>query len=73
MRLLHLTASHPPVLPGRLKLERREDGHPATPLAETSYSWWWAFGIDTPFGIAVVARTLLLVPEFRDLPITRRM
>jgi predicted MFS family arabinose efflux permease len=33
----------------------------------TSYSWRWAFGINIPLGIAVVAGTLLLVPESREL------
>ncbi|MGE5289541.1 MAG: DHA2 family efflux MFS transporter permease subunit [Micromonosporaceae bacterium] len=32
----------------------------------TSYSWRWAFGINIPLGIAVVAGTLLLVPESRE-------
>jgi EmrB/QacA subfamily drug resistance transporter len=32
----------------------------------TSYSWRWAFGINIPIGIAVVAGTLLLVPESRE-------
>ena len=32
----------------------------------TSYSWRWAFGINVPLGIAVVAGTLLLVPESRE-------
>ena len=37
----------------------------------TSYSWRWAFGINIPLGIAVVAGTLLLVPESRELPSAR--
>jgi MFS family permease len=32
----------------------------------TSYSWRWAFGINIPLGLAVVAGTLLLVPESRE-------
>jgi len=32
----------------------------------TSYSWRWAFGINIPLGITVVAGTLLLVPESRE-------
>ena len=32
----------------------------------TSYSWRWAFGINIPLGIAVVAGTLVLVPESRE-------
>jgi EmrB/QacA subfamily drug resistance transporter len=32
----------------------------------TSYTWRWAFGINIPLGIAVVAGTLLLVPESRE-------
>lgn len=32
----------------------------------TSYSWRWAFGINIPLGIAVVAGALLLVPESRE-------
>jgi EmrB/QacA subfamily drug resistance transporter len=32
----------------------------------TSYSWRWAFGINIPLGIAVVAGTLLLVPKSRE-------
>jgi EmrB/QacA subfamily drug resistance transporter len=37
----------------------------------TSYSWRWAFGINIPLGIAVVAGTLLLVPESRETPSAR--
>jgi len=37
----------------------------------TSYSWRWAFGINIPLGIAVVAGTLLLVPESRELSAAR--
>jgi EmrB/QacA subfamily drug resistance transporter len=29
----------------------------------TSYSWRWAFGINIPLGLAVIAGTVLLVPE----------
>jgi EmrB/QacA subfamily drug resistance transporter len=32
----------------------------------TSYSWRWAFGINVPIGLAVIAGTLLLVPESRE-------
>jgi EmrB/QacA subfamily drug resistance transporter len=32
----------------------------------TSYSWRWAFGINVPLGLAVVAGTVLLVPESRE-------
>ena len=32
----------------------------------TSFSWRWAFGINVPLGLAVVAGTLLLVPESRQ-------
>jgi EmrB/QacA subfamily drug resistance transporter len=32
----------------------------------TSFSWRWAFGINIPLGFAVVAGTLLLVPESKD-------
>ncbi|HEX9042782.1 MAG TPA: MFS transporter [Trebonia sp.] len=32
----------------------------------TSFSWRWAFGINIPLGLAVVAGTLLLVPESRQ-------
>jgi EmrB/QacA subfamily drug resistance transporter len=32
----------------------------------TSFSWRWAFAINIPLGIAVVAGTLLLVPESRE-------
>lgn len=32
----------------------------------TSYSWRWAFGINIPLGVAIVAGTLLLVPESRQ-------
>ena len=37
----------------------------------TSYSWRWAFGINIPLGIAVVAGTLLLVPESREMSSAR--
>ena len=37
----------------------------------TSYSWRWAFGINIPLSIAVVAGTLLLVPESRELSSAR--
>ncbi len=32
----------------------------------TSYSWRWAFGINIPLGIAIVAGTIVLVPESRE-------
>ncbi len=32
----------------------------------TSFSWRWAFAINIPLGLAVVAGTLLLVPESRE-------
>ena len=32
----------------------------------TSYSWRWAFGINVPLGLAVVAGSVLLVPESRQ-------
>ncbi len=32
----------------------------------TSYSWRWAFGINIPLGLAVVAGSLLLVPESKE-------
>ncbi|MEV4479358.1 MFS transporter [Micromonospora coxensis] len=32
----------------------------------TEYSWRWAFGINVPVGVAVVAATLVLVRESRD-------
>ncbi|HUK70481.1 MAG TPA: MFS transporter [Streptosporangiaceae bacterium] len=32
----------------------------------TSLSWRWAFGINIPLGLAVVAGTLLFVPESKD-------
>ena len=37
----------------------------------TSYSWRWAFGINIPLGLAVVAGTLLLVPESREAAASR--
>jgi len=37
----------------------------------TSYSWRWAFGINIPLGLAVVAGTLLLVPESREMSSAR--
>ena len=37
----------------------------------TSYSWRWAFGINIPLGLAVVAGTLLLVTESRDAAASR--
>ncbi len=37
----------------------------------TSYSWRWAFGINIPLGLTVVAGTLLLVPESREIPSAR--
>src|SRR5512142_3504457 len=37
----------------------------------TSYSWRWAFGINIPIGLAVVAGTLLLVPESREAAASR--
>jgi EmrB/QacA subfamily drug resistance transporter len=33
----------------------------------TSYSWRWAFGINVPLGLAVVAGTVLLLPESREV------
>ncbi|WP_433183628.1 MFS transporter [Actinoallomurus sp. CA-150999] len=38
----------------------------------TSYGWRWAFGVNVPLGAAIVAGTLLLVPETRD-PAVRRV
>lgn len=32
----------------------------------TSFSWRWAFGINVPIGVAVIAGLLLLVPESRS-------
>ena len=32
----------------------------------TSYSWRWAFGINIPLGLLVIAGLLLLVPESKD-------
>jgi len=37
----------------------------------TSYSWRWAFGINVPIGLAVVAGTLLLVPESKEATAAR--
>jgi EmrB/QacA subfamily drug resistance transporter len=37
----------------------------------TSYSWRWAFGINIPLGMAVVAGTLVLMPESRELSAAR--
>lgn len=37
----------------------------------TSYSWRWAFGINVPLGLAVVAGTLLLVPESQEAAAAR--
>ena len=37
----------------------------------TSYSWRWAFGINVPLGLAVVAGTLLLVPESKEAAAAR--
>ena len=37
----------------------------------TSYSWRWAFGINIPLGLAVVAGTVLLVPESREATAAR--
>lgn len=32
----------------------------------TEFSWRWAFGINVPIGVLVIAATLVLVPESRD-------
>lgn len=32
----------------------------------TAYGWRWAFGVNLPIGAAIIAGTLLLVPETRD-------
>jgi EmrB/QacA subfamily drug resistance transporter len=37
----------------------------------TSYSWRWAFGINIPLGLAVIAGTMLLVPESREATAAR--
>ena len=37
----------------------------------TSYSWRWAFGINVPLGLAVVAGTVLLVPESKQAAASR--
>lgn len=37
----------------------------------TSFSWRWAFGINIPLGVAIVAGTLLLVPESRQAAASR--
>jgi EmrB/QacA subfamily drug resistance transporter len=37
----------------------------------TSYSWRWAFGINVPLGLAVVAGTVLLVPESMEATTAR--
>jgi MFS family permease len=37
----------------------------------TSYSWRWAFGINVPLGLAVVAGTLLLMPESKETAAAR--